>query len=141
MKIIKTLIAIFFLLLIAHTSAEYTNYSRLAHPFWNIMLIFLYMLIIVFYLESMKFGYIILLLITYPLLAPAFAMEVLMFNEKEKKNIDWFRKRYKYKMFKLEFYIFLPITLLFYILFFSYTKSSRTFSIKRILQEMKNILE
>ena len=139
-KIIKLLLAIFAMLLITHSSAEYLNSSPLAKPFALIILSSFWMLVIVFYVETKNFGYIIVILATYPVLAPVFAMEVLMFNDNPKQNLQWFKERYSYKMFKIEFYIFLPVIVLFYLLFFSHNKKSASFSMKNILNEMKEVL-
>jgi len=139
-KITKLLLAIFLILLITHGFAEYLNDSLLAKPFALIIPTFLIMMVIVFYFETKTFGYIVVLLSTYPILAPTFAMEVLMFNDNPEKNLQWFKERYSYKMFKIEVYVFLPVIVLFYLLFFSHNKKSASFSMKTILNDMKEVL-
>lgn len=110
-------------------------------PNITILLSAFILLIIVFFLETKRVWYIGVLLLTYAVLAPTFAMEVLMFNEDKTYKSSWFKDRYTYEMFKIEFYIFLPIILLFNFLFFSYGKKSKRFSRKEILSTMKELLK
>jgi len=140
MKIVRLIANIFFLLVLLNIIIEYDGYTELSKPFSVFIYTFCFMLVIIFIMESKRIGYFLVLLVSYFFLMTIFSMEILLYNE-NKKNISWFKKRYTYTKFRFEFYLFLPIILLFYLLFFSYGKSSVPFSRKIIFEDMKRDLK
>lgn len=120
---------------------EYFNLSNLSTPISLVLYSSFLFLIIIFTIEHKKVAYVLLYFSTYAVTAPTFAMEVLLFNENPSLKSQWFKSRYTYKTFKIEFYLFWPAIFILYLLIFSYGASRVSFSSKEILNKMKILLD
>ena len=142
MKIKQKLLTIFLTLLATYVMATYLEYLHGTHELFNITIfsacfsVGVIAILIMLYIESKKFGYVIVILFTFGILAPVFAMEVLNFDENSARNKEWFAQRYSPWEFKIESIIFYPLILLFYMLFFSFRGEN---SVKMIKKNFTNI--
>ncbi len=147
MKNIQKLLIIFLILWVTYAISFYLEYSygKSGSPFNGVLLstcfsVGIISLVIMAYLESKKFGYVVLILSTYIILAPVFAMEVLNFNENLEQNKKWFSQRYSPQTFKIEFILFYPLILLFYLLFFSYRNGNSIQLIKNNYTSIQKVI-
>ena len=112
------------------------------HAFSLYMSLFLAIVIAMFGI----LGAVIVVSLTYIAWGSVFAMEVLLFDNGVEGAKEWFLSRYKFKTFKVEFYVFSPLIGFMYLILeiipgIIHRESVIDFSPSRVLKEMEALLD
>jgi len=111
------------------------------HSFSLFMALFLAMAISLYGIEA---GYLVLGM-TYVIWGLVFAIELLLYHNRVESAVTWFRKRYTFRTFSLEFKAFYPMLWIFYFLleYLPHLVSGETiarFDPKKVYEQMRTDL-
>jgi|GEM_PF-394136 len=90
-------------------------------------------------------GALLVTVMTYSIWGLVFSIELLLVDNGVQSAMDWFRQRYNFKSFLLEYYAFYPMIYLFYIIIellpnLIHGEETKRFSPHEIVESMKQLL-
>ncbi len=91
-------------------------------------------------------GAFLVVVLTYITWGSIFAMQVLLFYNHLKSAIRWFKKRYTFKSFKYEYYVFYPMLWIAYLFLeiipsILYRENFLKFVPSKVVEEMESVLQ